>query len=82
MASTGGYTLPPTAAYFPVTTYTAVQQHDNTQQVMMSQDSLNVQPNTPDLLMHRRQVKHIHEFFQMKGDTLLSPVYSYACRKQ
>ncbi len=58
MSSTGGYTLPPTAAYFPMTTYTSIQQHDNMQQVMMSQDSLNnvVQPNTPDLLMHRRQV--------------------------
>ena len=58
----GGYTLPPTAAYFPVTAYTnnTTTQNacvDNTQQVMMSQDSLNLQqPNTPDLLMHRRAV--------------------------
>ena len=57
----GGYTLPPTAAYFPVTAYTNNTTQnacvDNTQQVMMSQDSLNLQqPNTPDLLMHRRAV--------------------------
>ena len=63
----GGYTLPPTAAYFPVTAYTnnTTTQNacvDNTQQVMMSQDSLNLQqPNTPDLLMHRRAVS-LHIF--------------------
>ena len=66
--ATGGYTLPPTAAYFPITAYTNntntnnsntqpnTASVDNTQQVMMSQDSLNQQPNTPDLLMHRRTV--------------------------
>ena len=65
----GGYTLPPTAAYFPVTAYTNNTTNtqnscvvDNTQQVMMSQDSLNLQqPNTPDLLMHRRAVS-LHIF--------------------
>ena len=55
--TSGGYTLPPTVAYFPVTAYTnpadAVSKSE-----MMSQESLNNlhQPNTPDLLMHRRQV--------------------------
>ena len=60
----GGDTLPPTAAYFPVTTYSN-NNVDNTQQVMMSQDSLNqpAQPNTPDLLMHRRQVRDKSGFF-------------------
>ena len=55
----GGYTLPPTVAYFPVTAYTNSGM-DQTAQVMMSQESLNQlqqQPNTPDLLMHRRQVR-------------------------
>ena len=54
----GGYTLPPTAAYFPVTAYTNSAM-DKAQE-MMSQESLNQyqqQPNTPDLLMHRRQVR-------------------------
>ena len=61
-APPGGYTLPPTAAYFPITAYTNNSQNagvDNTQQVMLSQDSLNQQPNTPDLLMHRRAVSFI-----------------------
>ena len=57
----GGYTLPPTAANFPVSAYTNAAQMDKVTQEMMSQDSLNQlqnqQPNTPDLLMHRRQVR-------------------------
>ena len=53
--NSGGYTLPPTVAYFPVTAYGTPL--ENKQSEMMSQESLNVQqPNTPDLLMHRRQV--------------------------
>ena len=65
----GGYTLPPTAAYFPITAYTNNSQNagvDNTQQVMLSQDSLNQQPNTPDLLMHRRAVS-FHFFFYLEN---------------
>ena len=68
--ASGGYTLPPTAAYFPITAYTNTNNTqpntasvDNTQQVMMSQDSLNQQPNTPDLLMHRRAVSSF--FFKL-----------------
>ena len=56
----GGYTLPPTVAYFPVTAYTNSSM-DPKSQDMLSQESLNQlqqQPNTPDLLMHRRQVMH------------------------
>lgn len=55
--NSGGYTLPPTVAYFPVTAYGTPLDPSN-QSEMMSQESLNVQqPNTPDLLMHRRQVR-------------------------
>ena len=54
--NSGGYTLPPTVAYFPVTAY-GTPMDPSKQSEMMSQESLNVQqPNTPDLLMHRRQV--------------------------
>ena len=62
----GGYTLPPTAANFPVSAYTNAAQMDKVTQEMMSQDSLNQlqnqQPNTPDLLMHRRQVREKTSF--------------------
>ena len=52
----GGYTLPPTVAYFPMTAYTNNMDNSKSKEtVMMSQESLQ-QPNTPDLLMHRRQV--------------------------
>ena len=56
-AGGGGYTLPPTVAYFPVTAYTNPAEAASKSE-MMSQESLNNlhQPNTPDLLMHRRQV--------------------------
>ena len=61
----GGYTLPPSAANFPVSAYTNAAQMDKVTQEMMSQDSLNQlqnqQPNTPDLLMHRRQVRKKHD---------------------
>lgn len=59
-ALSGGYTLPPTAAYFPVTTYTNNTALDKPQleSSMMPQECSHdqPQPNTPDLLMHRRQV--------------------------
>ena len=105
--SQGGYTLPPTAAYFPMATYTTIQQQQSSnvnpsiQQPPQHQQIINVQssqmqinatvsssnvglpssatlntadalatstskategtpavtqPNTPDLLIHRRQV--------------------------
>ena len=57
----GGYTLPPTVAYFPVTAYSnSALDKVSKETAMMSQESLNQQhqPNTPDLLMHRRQVMH------------------------
>ena len=104
----GGYTLPPTAAYFPIATYATLQQQHQHQSSIQSSNSaqqsvtdkssqrqlsvaastasvepssrttLNVadtvassvpkssevtptvtQPNTPDLLIHRRQVKDL-----------------------
>ena len=67
----GGYTLPPTAAYFPVGTYSTLQapsgpqqttiiemQQQQQQQQHDSSTSAMTQPNTPDLLMHRRQVRN------------------------
>ena len=57
--NSGGYTLPPTVAYFPVTAYNNASMDKMSKDAsMMSQESLNQQqqPNTPDLLMHRRQV--------------------------
>ena len=60
----GGYTLPPSAAYFPVSAYSASTLSGPPQQTMVleavgtAMDSADgaTQPNTPDLLIHRRQV--------------------------
>jgi len=54
----GGYTLPPTAAFFPMGSYsTSMQTTVSTTLVEMQHDSTGLtQPNTPDLLIHRRQV--------------------------
>ncbi len=66
----GGYTLPPTAQYFPVGTYSTLQAPSGPQQTTIiemqqqqhqqhdSSTSAMTQPNTPDLLMHRRQVRN------------------------
>ena len=88
----GGYTLPPTASYFPMAAYSSIKQHQNQptysssgmevkpngSMISVSQSSMvgcpqpqstslvgegpsslaATQPNTPDLLMHRRQVSH------------------------
>ena len=60
----GGYTLPPTAAYFPVGTYSTLQAPGGPQQTtiieMQHDGTAMTQPNTPDLLMHRRQVFYLH----------------------
>ena len=54
-----GYTLPPTAAYFPMSTYSS-QFSGPQQSKLLEGASLDsegfTQPNTPDLLLHRRQV--------------------------
>jgi hypothetical protein len=59
----GGYTLPPTAAYFPVGTYSTLQAPSGPQQTtileMQHDGTAMTQPNTPDLLMHRRQVTNL-----------------------
>ena len=61
-SSGGGYTLPPTAAYFPMAAYSTAPMQSGPQQskilegtVMESEPGMT-QPNTPDLLIHRRQV--------------------------
>ena len=56
--------MPPTAAYFPVSAYSASTLSGPPQQTMVleavgtAMDSADgaTQPNTPDLLIHRRQV--------------------------
>ena len=56
----GGYTLPPTAAYFPMSAYSAGPMTGPQQSKILEGAALDsegmTQPNTPDLLMHRRQV--------------------------
>lgn len=72
----GGYTLPPTGPYFPMSPYNAAAGASGGQQCMTSSDAMTsskmgngtsdhgssmaatTQPNTPDLLIHRRQVGH------------------------
>ena len=61
--------MPPTAAYFPVSAYSASTLSGPPQQTMVleavggvgtAMDSATeaaTQPNTPDLLIHRRQVR-------------------------
>lgn len=81
-AGGGGYTLPPTAAYFPMASYSAAIQNPNltdqsiasstgqipkavqmtsngtsTENQPTSTATATTQPNTPDLLIHRRQVQ-------------------------
>ena len=55
-----GYTLPPSAAYFPLSAYstplTGPQQSKLLEGASLESEGLT-QPNTPDLLMHRRQVR-------------------------
>ncbi len=59
----GGYTLPPTAAYFPMSVYSsgpmsAPQQSKILEAAAAEQQEAGMtQPNTPDLLIHRRQVR-------------------------
>jgi len=56
----GGYTLPPTAAYFPMSAYSAAPMACGPQQSRILEGSAldeQTQPNTPDLLIHRRQVR-------------------------
>ena len=58
----GGYTLPPSAAYFPMAPYSnqpmsaGPQQSKILEGTAMDSEAGMTQPNTPDLLMHRRQV--------------------------
>ena len=67
----GGYTLPPTAAYFPVGTYSTLQAPSGPQQTtiieMQHDGTAMTQPNTPDLLMHRRQVNKYTEYLINPG---------------
>ena len=61
----GGYTLPPAASYFPVSAYSASTMSGGPPQQTMVMEAVGTamdsadgatQPNTPDLLIHRRQV--------------------------
>lgn len=58
-----GYTLPPTAAYFPMAAYSTAPMLGGPQQskllegAQMEPEAGMTQPNTPDLLMHRRQAR-------------------------
>ncbi len=58
----GGYTVPSSAAYFPMSVYSTpmgAPQQSRILEAMAMEPSEGgfTQPNTPDLLMHRRQVR-------------------------
>jgi len=65
----GGYTLPPTAAFFPMGSYSTNMQpatstcHQGTMVETQHDPTGLTQPNTPDLLMHRRQVGANYNIF-------------------